>query len=79
MRNPPDAGCIRIFLTFARDNAQIDRFEQMHQEAEKVETQMTFQSWFLVNLKPFRQSLLNCIRKWSFMFKQYLISTVTDG
>lgn len=37
-----------------------------------------FDSWFRVDAKPFKQALLNIIKRWSFMFKQHLIDHVTN-
>jgi dynein heavy chain len=31
-----------------------------------------------VDSKPFKQALLNIIKRWSFMFKQHLIDHVTN-
>lgn len=32
-----------------------------------------------MNSKPFKQALLNTIKRWSFMFKQHLIDHVTNS
>ena len=40
---------------------------------------MVFNIWFMVDAQPFKQALLNIIKRWSFMFKEHLISHVTTS
>ena len=35
-------------------------------------------TWFLVDVRPFKQALLTTVKKWSFMFKQHLIDHVKN-
>ena len=58
---------------------QIDNFETLYTEVEHVQEREIFSSWFQVDIKPFKQALLNTIRKWGDMFKQYLVNTVTNN
>ncbi|XP_062567134.1 dynein beta chain, ciliary-like [Saccostrea cucullata] len=58
---------------------QINTYEKIYEDAEKVEPTMIFENWFRVNSKPFKQALLNTIKRWSFMFKQHLIDHVTNS
>ena len=58
--------------------AQIDTYEKIYQEAEQIEGIQIFDCWFRVDAKPFKQALLNIIKRWSFMFKQHLIDHVTN-
>ena len=58
---------------------QIDFFENLHDELKGIETIKTFQSWFKVDLRPFRISLLNNIKRWSFAFKKHLIDHVVKS
>ena len=37
-----------------------------------------FDKWFQVDSRPFKQALLNIVKRWSFMFKQHLIDHVTS-
>ena len=37
-----------------------------------------FDTWFRIDARPFKQALLNIVKKWSFMFKQHLIDHVTN-
>jgi dynein heavy chain len=55
---------------------QIDLYESLYTEVEEMSTSKIFSVWFRVNLKPFRQSLLNTICKWSSMFKKHLMERV---
>lgn len=57
---------------------QINTYEKIYDEAEKIEPLTIFEHWFRVNSKPFKQALLNTIKRWSFMFKQHLIDHVTN-
>ena len=38
-----------------------------------------FDTWFRIDIKPFKQALLNIVKRWSFMFKQHLIDHVTNS
>lgn len=58
---------------------QIDNFESLYNEVESMETTQIFNSWFKVDINPFKQALLNTIRKWGCMFKQHLVDTVTNS
>lgn len=58
---------------------QIDIFESLFNEVEKMKTEQIFNAWFKVDVKPFKQALLNTIRKWGNMFKDYLVETVTTS
>ncbi|XP_076453714.1 LOW QUALITY PROTEIN: dynein beta chain, ciliary-like [Babylonia areolata] len=65
--------------TLAQFKDQIDTYEKIYQEAETVEGIQIFDHWFRVDAKPFKQALLNIIKRWSFMFKQHLIDHVTNS
>ncbi|KAK3091630.1 hypothetical protein FSP39_021358 [Pinctada imbricata] len=58
---------------------QINTYEKIYEEAEQIEPIQIFEDWFRVNSKPFKQALLNTIKRWSFMFKQHLIDHVTNS
>lgn len=58
---------------------QIDHFETLYNEVEQMQTEHVFNSWFKVDVKPFKQALLNTIRKWGNMFKDHLVQTVTSS
>ena len=57
---------------------QIDTYEKIYEEAEQIEPIKVFDKWFRIDAKPFKQALLNIIKRWSFMFKQHLIDHVTN-
>lgn len=57
---------------------QIDIYENLYTEVEGLKTEQIFNAWFRVDVKPFKQALLNTIRKWSNMFKTYLVDIVTN-
>ncbi|XP_013396327.1 dynein beta chain, ciliary isoform X2 [Lingula anatina] len=58
---------------------QVDTYEKIYEEVEQFDGTVMVDHWFRVNSKPFRQSLLNIIKRWSFMFKQHLIDHVTNS
>lgn len=57
---------------------QIDTYEAIYHEVEEVDGTVIFEKWFRVDVRPYRQALLNIIKKWSLMFKQHLIDHVTN-
>ncbi|CAK8676513.1 unnamed protein product [Clavelina lepadiformis] len=58
---------------------QVDNYEKIYCEVEEINPIAVFDSWFRVDAKPFKQALLNIIKRWSFMFKQHLIDHVTNS
>ncbi|CAH1732929.1 unnamed protein product [Aphis gossypii] len=58
---------------------QIDNFESLYCEIEQLKSVQVFDSWFQVDMRPFKQALLNTVCKWSHMFKQHLMDTVTNS
>lgn len=56
---------------------QIDIYESLYNEIEKIASFQVFNAWFQVDVRPFRQSLLNIVRKWGNMFKNHLVTRVT--
>lgn len=65
-------------LTFDVVCMQIDTYEAIYQDVETVEGSIIFEKWFRIDSRPFRQALLNIVKKWSLMFKQHLIDHVTN-
>jgi len=57
---------------------QVDTYEKIYDEVEEFEGTVIFEKWFRVDSRPFKQALLNIIKRWSFMFKQHLIDHVTN-
>ncbi|XP_042314347.1 dynein axonemal heavy chain 11-like [Sceloporus undulatus] len=58
---------------------QISIYETLHKEVSGFENQKTFNGWFRVDIKPFKFSLMNMIKKWSWMFKEHLLNSVTQS
>ncbi|XP_054276549.1 dynein beta chain, ciliary [Macrosteles quadrilineatus] len=58
---------------------QIDQFENLYSEVEDLDSLQIFSCWFQVDISPFKQALLNTVRKWGHMFKQHLIEHVTSS
>lgn len=58
---------------------QIDNYESLFAEIEKIAPFQVFNAWFQVDVRPFRQSLLNIVRKWGNMFKNHLVDRVTSS
>jgi len=58
---------------------QIDLYEGLYLEIEEIDLSKVFCGWFRVDLRPFRQSVLNTVCKWSNMFKTHLVDRVTTS
>ncbi|XP_067615922.1 dynein beta chain, ciliary [Eurosta solidaginis] len=58
---------------------QIDNYESLFNEIEDIPPFQIFSSWFQVDVRPFRQALLNTVCKWGNMFKEHLVNTVTNN
>lgn len=58
---------------------QIDLYEGLYLEIEEMDLSKVFCGWFRVDLRPFRQSVLNTVCKWSSMFKKHLVDRVTTS
>ncbi|XP_016382633.1 dynein axonemal heavy chain 9 [Sinocyclocheilus rhinocerous] len=67
---PPTLECFR---------KQVDSYELLYVEVQRLEPVHVFESWMRVDARAFKSALLNVIRKWSFMFKQHLIDHVTHS
>ena len=58
---------------------QIDHYEAIHEEVRNVENIIVFQSWFKTDATSFKNALLTCIKKWSYIFKKHLLDHVIDS
>ncbi|XP_059027314.1 dynein axonemal heavy chain 11 [Mustela lutreola] len=58
---------------------QIDIYEALYVQMSKFDDFRVFDSWFKVDMKPFKVSLLNIIKKWSWMFQEHLLRFVVDS
>ncbi|XP_023385619.1 dynein heavy chain 9, axonemal [Pteropus vampyrus] len=59
--------------------AQIDSYEKLYEDVCRLEPIKVFDNWMKVDVRPFKASLLNIIKRWSLMFKQHLIDYVTNS
>ncbi|RXN33505.1 dynein heavy chain axonemal [Labeo rohita] len=55
---------------------QISEFEDLYKKVCMLEEKRVFCGWFQVDIKPFKISLMNIIKKWSWMFKEHLLNHV---
>ncbi|XP_062330264.1 dynein axonemal heavy chain 17-like [Osmerus eperlanus] len=58
---------------------QIDTYETLYSTVSKLENSNLLQGWLQIDLRPFKHALLHTIKRWSFMFKHYLIDRVTNS
>nr|XP_055065627.1 dynein axonemal heavy chain 11 isoform X2 [Misgurnus anguillicaudatus] len=58
---------------------QMNHYEEVHAEVSCLEDWQVFEGWFKVDIRSFKISLLNIVNKWSWMFKEHLISYVTES
>ncbi|XP_047143157.1 dynein beta chain, ciliary isoform X1 [Hydra vulgaris] len=65
--------------TLQQFKEQIGIYERLYAEIEEINGIVIFDGWFRVDVKPFKQALLNIVKRWSFMFKQYLIDHVQNS
>ncbi|XP_063098488.1 dynein axonemal heavy chain 9 isoform X2 [Cavia porcellus] len=59
--------------------AQIDSYEKLYGEVGRLEPTKVFDGWMKIDVRPFKASLMNIIKKWSLMFKQHLVDYVTNS
>ncbi|VDD79742.1 unnamed protein product [Mesocestoides corti] len=62
-----------------RFKEKIEEYEASYSEVSEIEETILVDSWFKIDVKPFKHGLLNCIKRWSFMFKKYLMDFVTNS
>ncbi|KAK2490477.1 LOW QUALITY PROTEIN: hypothetical protein MC885_016050 [Smutsia gigantea] len=65
--------------TLTQFQQQIDSYETLYEEVSKCENTKVFNGWLQCDCGPFKQALLNTIKRWSLMFKRHLSSHVTDS
>ncbi|KAL7826037.1 hypothetical protein SRHO_G00337750 [Serrasalmus rhombeus] len=58
---------------------QINEFESLYEKVRVLEEKRVFCGWCQVDIKPFKISLMTAIKKWSWMFKEYLLNHVNDS
>ncbi|XP_071372237.1 dynein axonemal heavy chain 11 isoform X2 [Centroberyx affinis] len=65
--------------TIHKFKEQIDYYEDLYTKISKVEDFRVFDGWFRVDIKFFKVSLLNTVKKWSWLFKEHLMTYVTNS
>ncbi|KAH0629389.1 hypothetical protein JD844_011440 [Phrynosoma platyrhinos] len=65
--------------TLEQFQLQIDTYEKLYEEVSKFDNTKVFNGWLQSDCRPFKQALLNTIKRWSLMFKQHLIDHVTSS
>ncbi|KAI8492613.1 Dynein heavy chain 9, axonemal, partial [Branchiostoma belcheri] len=65
--------------TLEQFKEQIDTYEKIYDDLTQVAPTRVFDQWFRVDIKPFKQGLLNTVKRWSLLFKQHLIDHVTNS
>uniref|UniRef100_A0A8C5QH48 AAA+ ATPase domain-containing protein n=1 Tax=Leptobrachium leishanense TaxID=445787 RepID=A0A8C5QH48_9ANUR len=58
---------------------QINCYEELFNDVGEFENEKTFNGWLRVNLKPFKLSLMNVVKKWSWMFQNHLLNHVMSS
>ncbi|XP_046432396.1 dynein beta chain, ciliary-like [Neodiprion fabricii] len=57
---------------------EIDYFMNLYKVCDQITNEKVFYRWFRVDVKPFKQALLNTICKWANLFKIYLVNRVNN-
>ncbi|XP_025783344.1 dynein heavy chain 17, axonemal [Puma concolor] len=65
--------------TLAQFQQQIDSYEKLYEEVSKCENAKVFNGWLQCDCRPFKQALLNIIKRWGFMFKRHLSEHVVNS
>ncbi|XP_067892376.1 dynein axonemal heavy chain 11 [Heterodontus francisci] len=73
-----DGGLPKCPPQLAQYREQINFYETLYVQVSAFEDVHTF-GWFQVCIKPFKSSLLNTIKRWSWMFKEHLLNHVIDS
>jgi dynein heavy chain len=79
IENAGDEGVPENPPTLTQFKNQVDTYEKVYVELEQVDSSTIFCKWFRVDVRPFRQALLNVVKRWSYMFKEHLINHVTNS
>ncbi|XP_036072157.1 dynein beta chain, ciliary-like [Oryzias melastigma] len=69
-KNPP---------TLDNFKEQINQFESLYTRVSKMDDKRVFCGWLQLDIKPFKHSLMNDIKKWSWMFKEHLLNHVNKS
>lgn len=55
---------------------QINLFESLYVRVSKVEDGRVLCGWLQLDIRPFKHTLMNVIKRWSWMFKEHLLNHV---
>ena len=58
---------------------EIDHYEALWEEVKQLPNTKIFQSWFKVDMSPFKTTLMTNIKRWSYVFKKHLLDHVVDS
>ena len=58
---------------------KIDKYETIYEKVKDVETIKVFNLWFRADITPFKISLMNLVKRWSYLFKKHLVDYVKDN
>ncbi|KAM9424094.1 dynein axonemal heavy chain 9 isoform 2-T2 [Pholidichthys leucotaenia] len=58
---------------------QVDSYEKIYEQVQALESVHVFHGWMRVDGRSLKSALINIVKKWSFMFKEYLINFVTNS
>uniref|UniRef100_A0A8W4FHF7 Dynein axonemal heavy chain 17 n=1 Tax=Sus scrofa TaxID=9823 RepID=A0A8W4FHF7_PIG len=65
--------------TLAQFQQQIDAYEKLYEEVSRRENAKVFGGWLQCDCRPFKQAVLNSIKRWSLMFKRHLSNHVINS
>ena len=65
--------------TLKQFKEQIDKYEAIYDKVKDIENTKIFNCWFRADITPFKISLMNCVKKWSYLFKKHLLDYVKDS
>ena len=65
--------------TLSQFKKQIDKYEAVYDIVKEIETTKTFNNWFKTDIEPFKISLMNLVKRWSYLFKRHLMDYVKDN
>lgn len=57
---------------------EIDYFMELYKKCDQLENEKIFLRWLRLDLRSFKQALLNTICKWTNLFKTYLVDHVNN-
>jgi len=65
--------------TLEQFKGQVDTYENIYNDINKLDDFFIIDKWFRVDNRPFKTVLLNIVKKWSYMFKQHLMDDITNS